>query len=163
MTRINKKTTLKYIQKHRVLLKVRQQKVNLSTFYGYPLSPLKFKDPLGLTSKRVDGHPWGYGCGDEDSDLYVPDGLAGADFMPACRKHDSCYETLGQDKKYCDAQLGKNITLACDIASKRTIADTDNGLAICYIAAGIYEYVVDTRGRPAFDAAQIAAKNRKEN
>jgi len=104
-------------------------------------------------SLRPDGHPWGYGCGDEKTDKYVPDGFFGANFLPACRTHDKCYENPGGNKKSCDTQLGDNIGLACDKALKK-IPGFEENLNNCYIAAGVYQLAVEKFGDDAFKAAQ---------
>ncbi|TBL75189.1 hypothetical protein EYY94_09335, partial [Obesumbacterium proteus] len=128
--------------------------------YMYPLNPVTTTDPLGRKGMRPDGHPWGYGCGDESSDWYVPDSLGAAKFLPACRKHDICYGTLGSNKAICDENLGKNMKLAC--------SDDLRGLhalyrPICNGMANAYEFAVSRFGDSAFSSAQkLAASDFQE-
>lgn len=121
-------------------------------------SMAEYSEAAKPVSMRPDGNPWGYGCGDKDSDWYVPDSLFGADFMPACRTHDICYGTLGSDKAYCDTQLGSNIVLACN-KSLKGIPGLEETLSNCY-AAGIYQLAVEQLGSDAYLAAQEDAKMR---
>lgn len=122
-------------------------------------SMAEYSEAAKPVSMRPDGNPWGYGCGDEKSDWYVPDGLFGADFMPACRTHDMCYGALGSNKAYCDTQLGDNIVLACN-KSLKGIPGLEETLSNCYAAAGIYQLAVERFGKAAYDAAQQEAKAR---
>lgn len=119
----------------------------------------EYSEAAKPVSMRPDGNPWGYGCGDKDSDWYVPDGLFSADFMPACRTHDICYGTLGSDKAYCDTQLGSNIVLACN-KSLKDIPGLEETLSNCYAAAGIYQLAVERLGGDSYLAAQEDAKMR---
>ncbi|EAN9129191.1 type IV secretion protein Rhs, partial [Salmonella enterica] len=119
--------------------------------YKYPLNPVSGIDPLGLKSMRSDGHPWGYGCGDESTDWIVPDSLGSADFLPACRKHDICYGTLDSHKYTCDQNLGKNMKLACQSDLKgfhKLYRPLCNGMA------DGYKLAVSKFGQSAYDAAQ---------
>ena len=43
----------------------------------------------------------------------IPQGFAGADFKPACRRHDRCYATYGSDKKACDRRFLSDMQTAC--------------------------------------------------
>ncbi|EOQ57324.1 MULTISPECIES: hypothetical protein [Escherichia] len=100
---------------------------------------------------RPDGHPWGYRCGDEDSDRYVPDELFGVNFLQACRNHDKCYEAFGSVKSVCDDNLGSDIKLACNEQLKgfgKVI------LPVCELSGSGYSWVVRTFGEGAFKAAQ---------
>lgn len=112
-------------------------------------------------SLRLDGKPWGAGCGDENTDVFVPDIINGVDFMQACRTHDICYGTPGKDKAFCDTQLGNNIALACD-NQLHGIPHSEEVLPSCHMAAGIYQSAVKNLGGPAYEAAQKAAKASKK-
>jgi len=46
--------------------------------------------------------------------LLIPQGAAGADFRPACRRHDACYEIPGVDKRACDRQFLRGMHAACE-------------------------------------------------
>lgn len=100
---------------------------------------------------RSDGHPWGYGCGDESTDRFVPDSLGAADFLPACRNHDICYGTLDSDKATCDKGLGADMKSACknDLKGLHTLYRP-----LCNGMAGGYEFAVSEFGQSAYDAAQ---------
>ncbi|TBL87891.1 hypothetical protein EYY95_10650 [Hafnia alvei] len=115
---------------------------------------------MGLTSKRVDGHPWGYGCGDESTDRFVPDSLGAANFLRACGTHDACYGTLGSNKATCDKNLGADMKLAC----KNHLTGIHKLYSpICNAMASGYEFAVSNFGNSAFLAAQKkAASNYQE-
>ncbi|EOX8477462.1 RHS element core protein [Salmonella enterica subsp. indica] len=124
--------------------------------YQYPLNPVAEVDPLGQKGMRSDGHPWGYGCGDESTDRLVPDSLGAANFLPACRNHDICYGTLDSDKATCDKGLGADMKLACknDLKGLHTLYSP-----LCNGMAGGYEFAVREFGQSAYDAAQEKALN----
>jgi RHS repeat-associated protein len=148
--------------------------------YAYTTNPSQQTDPLGLASwdiftnkqvkapkspslsesSRPDGRPWGAGCGDAGTDKLVPDGMYGANFTEACEIHDACYETLGKDKMTCDAELGKDIVLACDeeLGILEGIPDDENILYSCRATSGIYQSAVEKFGGPAYEAAQRLVK-----
>lgn len=124
------------------------------------LSKAMYENTKGTkpVSLRSDGHPQGYGCGDESTDRYVPDGLYGVSFLPACRIHDKCYEEPGKSKAYCDTQLGNNIRSACDRVWKNIpTADAGEMLSKCYLAASLYQVAVEQAGEGAYNAAQKEA------
>lgn len=124
--------------------------------YNYPLNPVTETDPLGQKGMRSDGHPWGYGCGDESTDRFVPDSLGAADFLPACRNHDICYGTLDSNKATCDKGLGADMKYACknDLKGLHTLYRP-----FCNGMAGGYEFAVSKFGQSAYDAAQGKALN----
>jgi hypothetical protein len=47
----------------------------------------------------------------------VPQGYRGADFRPACRKHDRCYGGGGA-KRDCDRQFLRDLQSACESSSR---------------------------------------------
>ena len=59
---------------------------------GYVVKPL----PFLLRPPKVPGE----GCGDKDTDKYIPDL-----FPSACQDHDRCYDTLGCTKWECDSNF----------------------------------------------------------
>lgn len=151
--------------------------------YKYPLNPMQGIDPLGLDevdegeifseffsdpmppndsetapkSTRPDGQPWGYGCGSEGSDWFVPDGLWGISFMDACRNHDKCYATKGSDKTTCDVNLGNDIALACGVLKSEDPRYNDI-YTQCLITSAAYRVAVGTFGKGAYNDAQAGAE-----
>jgi RHS repeat-associated protein len=111
-------------------------------------NPVSRKDPKGLTWElelpspsppsptRPDGRPWGWGCGDFNSDAYVPD------FFPnACRKHDKCYEDQC-GKKICDANFFRDM-------KTEWMPNGERGIALPWL----YYKAVDWFGDDAYSAA----------
>lgn len=43
----------------------------------------------------------------------IPQEYHGADFRPACRAHDACYNCPGADKEACDRQFLQDLVRAC--------------------------------------------------
>ncbi len=127
----------------------------------YPRNPVQGVDPLGLeeghqgfmgpwSETRADGNPAGYGCGDSKTDWIVPDRVLGADYFPARRKHDKCYEDLEKTKAQCDLEFKVNLVNICDDA----LADKNIRKSMCKGVANIYYKAVDVMGDSAFTAAQ---------
>lgn len=138
---------------------------SLQMFTGSPgmqsqLSDAMFAGQPEPTSLRPDGEPWGYGCGSETSDVNVPDGLFGVNFMPACRAHDECYDNLLETKKYCDNQLGVDITTACNKAFFGK-SGSEGTLIKCYYTGAAYKAAVSAAGGDAYKAAQKSALTAK--
>lgn len=44
----------------------------------------------------------------------IPQEFKGADFRPACRAHDACYDSPGADKRCCDARFLDDLICACN-------------------------------------------------
>lgn len=44
----------------------------------------------------------------------IPQGVAGADFRPACRRHDACYGVPGADRNQCDKRFLRDMQCACN-------------------------------------------------
>lgn len=51
--------------------------------------------------------------------LAVPQGFLGADFRPACRAHDHCYQTRCARRRHCDRSLRRRLFRACDCSRCR--------------------------------------------
>lgn len=49
--------------------------------------------------------------------LLIPQEFAGADFRPACRAHDRCYEIPGTNRKICDQRFYCDVVAICDQSS----------------------------------------------
>ncbi|NDP42121.1 MAG: hypothetical protein GZ089_05285 [Aromatoleum sp.] len=129
--------------------------------YGYVRNaPLIRKDPQGLWDQppwcgilpgvacfeppfehRPRWFPNGNGCGDWDSDWYVPDYI----FFKACQQHDRCYDTCGASKASCDLRFLSDMLASC------------GGVQGCDAIAFLYFGAVAARGGAAFRDAQSAA------
>jgi hypothetical protein len=93
-------------------------------------------------------------CGSEKATgimrYIVPQGAGGADFKPACRSHDRCYETPCADKAACDRAFLRDMQAACNCAD-RPIK--------CRITARIMYFAVKVGGRKAYEEAQAQARH----
>ena len=78
----------------------------------------------------------------------VPQEVAGADFRPACRKHDLCYEVPGADRSACDRQYLEDMQGAC-AASRRP--------RCCRTVARLMYVTTRIAGQDAFDLSQWIA------
>lgn len=43
----------------------------------------------------------------------IPQGVGGADFRPACRAHDACYDSPGADRAACDQRFLQDMLGTC--------------------------------------------------
>jgi RHS repeat-associated protein len=133
-------------------------------------NPLSFTDPLGLDpwwkenpdpwypktkappfQCRPDGNPWGWGCGDKDTDHRVPDVVGGVNMIPACRTHDACYDSAskpGASKAQCDTQFKNDIYELCRQAGR--------GDYYCKSLSYSYFKGVDVGGGDAWNNAKKA-------
>ena len=50
--------------------------------------------------------------------LLIPQEFADADFRPACRAHDRCYEVPGIDRKLCDDRYLADVKEICQLSSR---------------------------------------------
>ena len=67
---------------------------------------------VGLLATGTPAHA-ANGCGSDGTE-WVPDGFAGADFGPACNRHDDCYASSSStDRKDCDEALKDGLDAAC--------------------------------------------------
>lgn len=48
------------------------------------------------------------------ANLLIPQGFLGADFRPACRRHDSCYLNHTTGRYECDRQFFADLNCACN-------------------------------------------------
>ena len=114
---------------------------SLGSFFGS-----FFGTDSGVTNgKRDDGNPVGYGCGNVQTDKYVPDHLLGHDLTPACRNHDIGYSTCGVAKDVADAKLGSDVSAAM------------GGGLLGGIVGSIYHAGAATFGQSSYDQAQTDA------
>ena len=86
--------------------------------------------------------------------LLVPQGVGGADFRPACRRHDACYDTVGANKAACDRRYLREMQCACH-QSRHPI--------LCRIVARLMYQATARYGDDAFRSAQRIAAGRLAN
>jgi len=78
----------------------------------------------------------------------IPQGAFGADFRPACRAHDACYDTPGADKSTCDRNYLRAMECACE-SSRHPV--------LCRMVARAMHRPVSRNGDEAFESAQAIA------
>ena len=78
----------------------------------------------------------------------IPQGAFGADFRPACRAHDACYDTPGADKRSCDRNYLRAMECAC-ASSRHPI--------LCRMVARTMYRATSRHGDDAFQSAQSIA------
>lgn len=78
-------------------------------------------------------------------------GFRGADFRDACRRHDDCYDRLGENRKCCDDRF------LCEL-----LADCENSRQPlrCRRKARMTHWLVDRFGEGAFRSAQRLAASK---
>ncbi|MCA9240193.1 MAG: hypothetical protein KDA37_08340 [Planctomycetales bacterium] len=90
-----------------------------------------------------------YPCGPENLPpaikRMIPQEFHGADFRPACRRHDRCYGAPGANKCACDLRFLKDLNSACN-CSEHPVA--------CRAVSCLYFVSVKVGGRNAFNRAQ---------
>jgi hypothetical protein len=80
--------------------------------------------------------------------LLVPQGVGGADFRPACRAHDACYDTPGADRSACDERFLRDMLGACG-NSRRPL--------LCRLSARTMHRLTAKHGEDSFRSAQAIA------
>ncbi len=102
---------------------------------------------LGLTSGMATANPVNGGVVAQvrgDGCTKVPDSYFGANFRPACDKHDKCYSrNSSTDRKVCDQQLLRNLVKAC----KDKFGKFNPLRYSCVDMAGVYYAGVRNLGR----------------
>lgn len=78
----------------------------------------------------------------------IPQGAFGADFRPACRAHDACYDTPGADKATCDRNYLRAMECACE-SSRHPV--------LCRMVARVMHRATSRHGDDAFQSAQSIA------
>lgn len=78
----------------------------------------------------------------------IPQGVAGADFRPACRRHDACYGVPSVDRNQCDKQFLRDMQCACK-DSRHPIR--------CRITARLMYAATRVGAGEAFERAQVGA------
>ncbi len=78
----------------------------------------------------------------------IPQGAFGADFKPACRAHDACYDTPYSNRDACDARFRENMVCACS-QSRHPV--------MCRMMARVIARNTHRYGKDAFESAQRIA------
>jgi secretory phospholipase A2 len=94
-------------------------------------------------------------CGAGWNEPLVPDRWGEADFTPACRAHDACYETCGASKGECDSRFRSDLRSACRRGYRHWWQA--QGRAACLVVAEGYALAVERLGGDAYRDAQRAA------
>lgn len=91
------------------------------------------------------------GCGGEGDwrSRIIPNNPTGASFEAACDNHDTCYETPGQAKEYCDNQFYNEMVDACSVKYSSGLK-----FKLCKKVAGGYYKAVNRSGGNAYNKAQ---------
>lgn len=84
-------------------------------------------------------------CGPVGLEWAIPQGFAGADFRPACARHDACYSMPGASRRECDRQFSRGLHAACG-NSRHPI--------LCHMTAGTMTVMTRLFGGPAFRGSQ---------
>lgn len=95
-------------------------------------------------------------CGSGWTERLVPNRWGNANFTPACRNHDDCYDTCGKSQAACDSQFASDLQRICrraynspwHVLQRRAC----QGVAVTYAAA------VMAAGAPFYIAAQRAQR-----
>ncbi len=80
--------------------------------------------------------------------LLIPQGAFGADFRPACRSHDACYDTPYANRAACDKQFLDDMLCACE--------DSRHPVLCRMVARSMYR-ATDKHGDESFRSAQANA------
>lgn len=103
------------------------------------------------TATAVDPRPCGPARMTSPLKFLIPQGIAGADFRPACRRHDACYDTAGANRHACDRQFQRDLIAACD-RSRCPL--------FCRFVAVVMGNVTMRYGEQSFQTAQAIAGTR---
>lgn len=91
-------------------------------------------------------------CGSGWSEPWIRDSWGNADFAEACRRHDDCYDTCGQQKDDCDNRFRGAMHDACGQAYSSPWQVVQ--LRACKEIANTYHSAVHRMGGDAFRNAQ---------
>jgi hypothetical protein len=80
--------------------------------------------------------------------LLIPQGAFGADFRPACRSHDACYDTPYANRAACDRQFLESMLCACE-NSRHPV--------LCRMLARSMYRATSKHGEESFRSAQAIA------
>jgi hypothetical protein len=105
-------------------------------------APLQAADPL------LQSRPCGPDSMTGPLRLLVPQGAFGADFRPACRSHDACYDTPYADRSACDKRYLEAMQCSCE-QSRHPV--------LCRMVARAMYRVTSRHGEESFHSAQTIA------
>jgi hypothetical protein len=105
-------------------------------------APLQAADPM------LQSRPCGPDSLTGPLRLLIPQGAFGADFRPACRSHDACYDTPGADRAVCDRRYLEAMECACE-RSRHPV--------LCRMAARAMYRATSRHGEESFRSAQSIA------
>jgi hypothetical protein len=99
------------------------------------------------------------GCGPGDgiasNIIHFFNAFSLANFEPACKNHDACYQACVNDKKQCDDQLRKDMSNACRVAYGDSSKADVNGWCKLFVRGDLF--FVQDHGQAAWDADQQLA------
>jgi hypothetical protein len=102
---------------------------------------------------KPNNEPTDNGCGPESWTVKPPQGYGGADYRPACRVHDHCYENCAMSQKECDDDFLGGMVASCTQAYSNNVLDR----GWCMSMAVVYWQVVSQGGKDDWRAAQQKA------
>lgn len=104
--------------------------------------------PRSFAADLLVSHPCGPDSMTGPLRRLIPQGAFGADFRPACRAHDACYDTPGADKTVCDGNYLRAMNHACE-SSRHPV--------FCRMTARLLHRAASQHGGDAFSSAQSIA------
>jgi hypothetical protein len=104
--------------------------------------------PLPAEESLLQSRPCGPDSVTGPLRLLIPQGAFGADFRPACRSHDACYDTPGADRDACDSRYLRAVLCACE-QSRHPV--------LCRMVARSMHRVTHRHGEESFRSAQAIA------
>lgn len=99
-------------------------------------------------NRRVQSRPCGPDSVKGPLRLLIPQGAFGADFRPACRSHDACYDTPYADRAACDKRFLQAMQCACE--------DSRHPVLCRMVAKSMYR-ATSRHGEESFRSAQAIA------
>jgi|APCry1669188970_1035186.scaffolds.fasta_scaffold19893_2 hypothetical protein len=104
--------------------------------------------PAGTPESILDARPCGPDSVTGPLRWLIPQGAFGADFRPACRAHDACYDTPFANRSQCDQQFLNGMLQACDHSTHPVL---------CRRKARLMHRVTSRHGGSSFQSAQAVA------
>lgn len=94
------------------------------------------------------------GCGGTNYTRYVPDSYFGANFNPACKSHDCCYDRCNSNRGVCDTEFRATLRTACNNAYPGASFYQTRQRSLCLSTADYYFEQVNSDGQSYYDLAQ---------